>query len=220
MRRYSIFYSLLAVLLVIISVFSPVSASAVMAAEAQEPFFDAEIRVRFPESGGTAEIEENKAKTSLYSSPKIEKDTITVGNGQTGRFVIHCDIPGTYEYIVRQVVEKKEAGVTYDDTEYHVTLFVASKEDGTPYQEIAVFKGDSIKKSKEVLFENKKKSSTKKKTASNKTAKGGQSGSGGGGKGGGAKTGDTKELFVWTSVTLAGAILFAVMLFSRRRREH
>ena len=173
----------------------------------QEAVNNAQIQVTFPQIGGTAMIEEKNSGSSVYPSPAIKNDQVTVADGQTGVFELGYDEPGTYEYTVRQVTDKKDAGIIYDDSAYDVTLFIASKDDGTLYHEISVFKNGSIKKTDKLIFENRKKEEKKEKTSSG----------GSGGKGGRTKTGDTKNLVMWAKVTAASAFFLSVMLLLRRR---
>lgn len=198
----------LSILAVFIAFCSLFETGAVYAAETQTAAYEAKIEVSFPQYGGTASIKEKADKSSPYPSPKITKPSVTVGDKQSGAFVIGYDEPGTYQYTVTQTTAKKITGVTYENTVYNVTLFVASKEDGTLYHELAVFKGDSIKKAEKLTFTN-----TKKKNTNNKKT----TGSSGGGKGGGTKTGDTSDLILWSQITAAGALMFLVMLAVRRR---
>ena len=174
----------------------------------QTPKYTAEIAVSFPENGGSAAIKEKSGDTA--PSPKIEKTDITVGDGGEGKFVIGYDEPGTYQYQISQTTTNKVKNVVYENAVYNVTLFIASKEDGTLYHEFAVFKGDNTKKEEKITFTNKK----KEKKDVKKSTTGGK-----GGKGGGAKTGDESEIEKWSLITAAGTIMLIIVLRNRNRNS-
>ncbi|SCW43084.1 pilin isopeptide linkage domain-containing protein [Ruminococcaceae bacterium YRB3002] len=87
------------------------------------------------------------------SNPMPDEDTITIiGNG-VGVFTIEIDEPGTYLY---KVYEKTgdDSHIIYDDTQYTVTLFVTTDDDGVLECQVILSKGGLIKPT-EVRFVNK-----------------------------------------------------------------
>lgn len=175
-----------------------------VAAQTQSDAYEAEIRVSFPENGGTAEIKLKEDEPSAFPYPDIRNSSVTLGKGQSGSFTIGYDEPGTFQYTIRQTTQKKETGVTYDDTVYNVTLFIASKDDGTLYHEFTVFRGGSTDKTDKISFVNKKQE--KKTTGSSKSNKR-------------IKTGDTAEIRKWTVLTLAGAAMLLLTIWTREKHR-
>ena len=68
-------------------------------------------------------------KPESGSNPVPDKDTIVIDGSGNGEFLITLTEPGTYDYLLFQK-KGSEKGITYDDAEYEVHVFVTSDDNG------------------------------------------------------------------------------------------
>ncbi len=86
----------------------------------------------------------------------IESRTLTLKDKEKGEFCITYTYPGTYHYTVVQN-KGSDSDTTYDNTVYHVDVYVTEDEKGNMYAEPVVYlQGESGKKA-ELSFTNEKK---------------------------------------------------------------
>ena len=169
---------------------------------AETAIHEAEIPVSFPQTGGTAEIEEDSENSKTRPEPILAEKSISVQDGKSGSFLIRYEEPGIFRYVIRQTTDKKD-GVTYDNTVYNVTLYITSRDDGTLTHEINAFKNDSISKTDKISFVNKKQEEKKTVTPESKKA-------------GKTRTDDTADASKWAIITAASACALIITLVIRR----
>lgn len=85
------------------------------------------------ELGGTAEIIANE------DSPLPEESEITIPDGETGKFVIHFDRVGQFDYTVK--FKPDDQGRLFDKTEYDVSIIV-NDNDGVLDPNVVIYKDD------------------------------------------------------------------------------
>jgi len=127
------------------------------------------------------------------SFPDPDTETAVISGSGDGMFTITIDEPGTYHY---RIYEKagSNSKIIYDSTEYTVTLFVTSDDDGTLEYQVVLSKGGLIKPT-EVCFANKAVKSM-------------------------VATGESANPFIYyalAAIVLGGAIL--ILAFRRRKED-
>ena len=89
------------------------------------------------ENGGTAVI------IPEVNSPLADKSSVTLDNGQSEAFHIEFSEVGSYSYTVR--IEPDEREIRFDDTIYHVNVFV-KEENGKLYTSVVIYNEKTGKK--------------------------------------------------------------------------
>lgn len=89
------------------------------------------------ENGGTAVI------ISEVNSPLADRSSMTLDNGQSEAFHIEFSEVGSYSYTVR--IEPDEREIRFDDTVYHVNVFV-KEENGKLYTSVVIYNEKTGKK--------------------------------------------------------------------------
>ena len=89
------------------------------------------------ENGGTAVI------ITEVNSPLADKSSMTLDNGQSDAFHIEFSEAGSYSYTIR--IEPDEREIRFDDTVYHVSVFV-KEENGKLYTSVVIYNEKTGKK--------------------------------------------------------------------------
>lgn len=135
---------------------------------------------------------------------QIEKDELTLKDGESGTFRITVDYPGNYTCTIRQ--EKgTDSRTQYDDTVYQAGIYVTEDNSGSMKAEPILFKDGSDEKEAEASFMNTKtipEKQTENKT-DNKTNPS-------------VQTGDDTPLAGWM-ILLCGSICMVIGLASKKK---
>lgn len=126
-------------------------------------------------------------------------DSLSLRDGETGRFSVLYTYPGTYHYTLSQEkgTDKK---TTYDETVYKVDVYVTEDEDGRMSAEPVIYLNGSSGKKQSAGFRNIKKLDTDKTT-------------------GKVKTGDRSNAAFWIAALGLSAMLMGIMILKRKKED-
>ena len=126
-------------------------------------------------------------------------DSLSLRDGETGRFSVLYTYPGTYHYTLSQEkgTDKK---TTYDETVYKVDVYVTEDEDGRMSAEPIIYLNGSNKKKPSAGFRNIKKLDTDKTI-------------------GNVKTGDRSNAAFWIAASGLSTMLMGIMVLRKKKQE-
>lgn len=138
-----------------------------------------------------------KAETSEFQT--LSTESLSLRDGETGRFSVLYTYPGTYHYTLSQKkgTDKK---TTYDETVYKVDVYVTEDEDGRMSAEPVIYLNGSSGKKQSAGFINIK------KLDANKTT-------------GKVKTGDMSNTALWIAASGLSAMLMGIMILIKKKED-
>ena len=138
-----------------------------------------------------------KAEPSEFQT--LATDSLSLRDGETGRFSVLYTYPGTYHYTLSQEkgTDKK---TTYDETVYNVDVYVTEDEDGRMSAEPIIYLNGSNEKKQSAGFRNIRKLDTNKTT-------------------GNVKTGDRSNAAFWIAASGLSAMLMGIMILKRKKED-
>lgn len=138
-----------------------------------------------------------KAEPSEFQT--LATDSLSLRDGETGRFSILYTYPGTYHYTISQEKGTDEK-TTYDETVYNVDVYVTEDENGRMSAEPIIYLNGSNEKKQSAGFRNIKKLDTNKTT-------------------GNVKTGDRSNAAFWIAASGLSAMLMGIMILRRKKED-
>lgn len=138
-----------------------------------------------------------KAEPSEFQT--LATDSLSLRDGETGRFSILYTYPGTYHYTISQEKGTDEK-TTYDETVYNVDVYVTEDENGKMSAEPIIYLNGSNEKKQSAGFRNIKKLDTNKTT-------------------GNVKTGDRSNAAFWIAASGFSAMLMGIMILRRKKED-
>ena len=168
------------------------------------------------------------------NAPAPVSDELEIKEDNSGEFKVTVDEPGTYDYLIYQVVGD-DKDITYDTTQYEAHLFVTSDENGKLQYQVSVNIANTAKKPIKIEFVNKTTKGgaeddteattqtptteeptedtedTEEVTTEKKTDEGGKE------QGKNKKTGDETYLLLWVNILVISFIGIIVLIIERKR---
>lgn len=138
-----------------------------------------------------------KAEPSEFQT--LATDSLSLRDGETGRFSVLYTYPGTYHYTISQKKGTDEK-TTYDETVYKVDVYVTEDEDGRMSAEPIIYLNGSSGKKPSAGFRNIKKLDTDKTI-------------------GNVKTGDRSNAAFWIAASGLSAMLMGIMILRRKKED-
>lgn len=135
----------------------------------------------------------------------IGTDHISLSDGETGSFTVTFSYPDTYRFKVWQEAGSDQETI-YDDTFYHVDVYVTENGDGRLFAEPVIYKRTDASKSEDCKFLNEK--------VSPSSQPAGTAGSGN------VKTGDDTDLELFTGLLLASFMTLGIGVIRRRKKSN
>lgn len=141
----------------VISLLSVFFFSESMTAKAERLIY-AEIPVScFDISDSSAHVDDShiyelKIEPETQDSPVPDADTLLIAEQETACFEIPVTEAGTFRYKIYEI-EGTEPDIKYDDTVYHITLFVENGSDDTVLYAVSVVAGNKDKKISQINFQ-------------------------------------------------------------------
>lgn len=186
----------------------------VFAGSVNEPV-TAEIEVECGKyTGSVNNVYVVKMENESDGAPAPLKDRLVISDSGTGRFTITITEPGTYKYLVAQE-PGTNSEIFYDETVYHVTVFVTVGEDGKLVYNVSATdkkgeKPDSIsfKNATEADFP------SESDTSDTDGSRGESSSSSNG-----SLTGDKTDIYVLIVIAVLAVISAAILIISRNKRD-
>lgn len=146
----------------------------------------------------------------------IQNDSLSLKDGEEGKFVIRYTEPGTYHYTISQD-KGTDAKTTYDDTVYAVDVYVMNDEQGVMTAEPVVYiKGSSGKKDKVSFVNQKKEAPPEKEDPSSDSQKKPESN----GPVSSIQTGDSNLSYLYAGLcAISGFLLLAMVMLKKRKAK-
>lgn len=151
---------------------------------------------------------------------KVKNTSLTLRDGETGKFEIEFDYADTYHFTVSQT-PGTDANTTYDKTVYEADVYVTEDDNGILHSETVVYKKGSRDKAEKVEYINGKiEPDTGNKGASRDTDNAGSgNGSWTGKPVSETKTGDDSDVRGYSALLLLSLITAAFLLLKIRKKE-
>ena len=144
-----------------------------------------------------------KIESTDASCPAPKEDSLNIKEDGTGSFVISVDEPGTYDYLVYQEAGDDEK-TTYDDTVYHVKVFVTQNDAMDLEFFVSATVGDSGEKPDTVHFMNEKKTDMDESSGSRKPP---------------VKTGDESNIPALAVLAGVMVVVFVILLITGKKNN-
>ena len=165
---------------------------------------NAEITVscmKYSGSKGEAYIVEIEGEDK--ASPLPKDNILNIKEDGSGSFEIKVSEPGTYSYKIYQKPGEDE-NIEYDDTVFHVTVFVTQENDGSLKYYVAATAGESGEKPNAIEFVNKTKDNS-----GNRESLGPDEPP--------VKTGDENNIPAYAVIAVIMVVVFIILLITRKK---